>query len=158
MNRRQFVSRSLSLLGAAAVPSSAAWRPLAVLAESASKSPIMFPKNFYWGTATAAYQVEGAVREDGRGESIWDRFSHTPGKVKNGDTGDVACDHYHRYREDVALMKSLHMNSYRFSIAWPRIQPEGVGKANAKGIDFYKRLIDELLAAGIRQSRCSISA
>ena len=116
----------------------------------------MFPKNFYWGTATAAYQVEGAVREDGRGESIWDRFSHTPGKVKNGDTGDVACDHYHRYREDVALMKSLHMNSYRFSIAWPRIQPEGVGKANA--IDFYKRLIDELLAAGIRQSRCSISA
>lgn len=110
----------------------------------------MFPKDFYWGTATAAYQVEGAVREDGRGESIWDRFAHTPGKIKNGDTGDVACDHYHRYREDVALMKSLHMNSYRFSIAWPRIQAEGVGKPNAKGLDFYKRLIDEVLAAKIR--------
>ena len=110
----------------------------------------MFPKNFYWGTATAAYQVEGAVKEDGRGESIWDRFSHTAGKIKNGDTGDVACDHYHRYRQDVGLMKSLHLNSYRFSIAWPRIQPMGIGKPNDKGLDFYKRLVDELLAAGIR--------
>ena len=148
MNRRQFVSGSLCLLASAI--SSSAWKPLPALGAIAPKSPITFPKNFYWGTATAAYQVEGAVREDGRGESIWDRFSHTPGKVKHGDTGDVACDHYHRYREDVALMKSLHMNSYRFSIAWPRIQPEGVGKANLKGLDFYKRLVDELLAAGIR--------
>ncbi len=110
----------------------------------------MFPKGFYWGTASAAYQVEGAVKEDGRGESIWDRFSHIPGKIKDSGTGDVACDHYHRYREDIALMRMLGMNSYRFSIAWPRIQSEGVGKANSKGLDFYKRLIDELLAAKIR--------
>ena len=151
MNRREFVSRGLSFAGAAAVSGLVAspWSPLAAFADQ-TQTPIMFPKNFYWGTATAAYQVEGAVREDGRGESIWDRFSHTPGKIKNGDTGDVACDNYHRYREDVALMKSLHLNSYRFSIAWPRVQPEGVGKANPKGLDFYKRLIDELLTVGIR--------
>ncbi len=152
MNRRQFISRSLSLAGIAAVSSFVVrpWGSLAAAVTGQTQSPIMFPKNFYWGTATAAYQVEGAVREDGRGESVWDRFAHTPGKIKNGDTGDVACDHYHRYREDVALMRSLHLNSYRFSIAWPRIQPDGAGKANAKGLDFYKRLVDELLAAGIR--------
>jgi beta-glucosidase len=110
----------------------------------------MFPKNFYWGTATAAYQVEGAVREDGRGESIWDRFAHTPGKIKDGSTGDVACDHYHRYREDIGLMRAMSLNSYRFSMAWPRILPSGTGQVNSKGLDFYKRVIDELLAAGIR--------
>jgi len=110
----------------------------------------MFPKGFYWGTASAAYQVEGAVREDGRGESIWDRFAHTPGKIKDASTGDVACDFYHRYREDIGLMRGMHLNSHRFSIAWPRIQPSGSGQVNAKGLDFYKRVIDELLAAGIR--------
>ena len=86
-----------------------------------------FPKNFVWGAATASYQIEGAWDEDGKGESIWDRFSHTPGKVDNDDTGDEACDHYHRWRDDVALMKELAFNAYRFSIAWPRILPEGRG-------------------------------
>lgn len=110
---------------------------------------INFPKNFLWGAATAAYQIEGAVVEDGRGESIWDRFSHTEGKIENGDTGDVACDHYHRYRQDVALMKEIGLKGYRFSIAWPRVYPEGKGRINRKGLDFYARLVDELLEAGI---------
>ncbi len=109
-----------------------------------------FPQGFLWGTATASYQIEGAAREDGRGESIWDRFSQTPGKVVNGDTGDVACDHYHLYKQDIQLMKSLGVSAYRFSVAWPRILPTGTGSVNQKGIDFYSRVIDELLAAGIR--------
>jgi beta-glucosidase len=113
-------------------------------------SEIAFPKGFFWGTATAAYQIEGAWKEDGKGESIWDRFSHTPGKVKKGDTGDVACDSYHRWREDVALMRAMNLNSYRFSISWPRIQPNGSGAANAKGIDYYSRIIDALLEAHMR--------
>jgi len=108
-----------------------------------------FPKDFVWGAATASYQIEGAWDEDGKGESIWDRFSHTPGKVDNGDTGDVACDHYHRWREDVALMKDLGLNAYRFSIAWSRIFPEGRGAINQAGIDFYSELVDTLLAEGI---------
>lgn len=110
---------------------------------------ITFPEGFIWGTATASYQVEGAVNQDGRGESIWDRFSHTPGKVLNGDTGDVACDHYNRYRQDVQLMKELGLKGYRFSIAWPRIYPQGKGQVNQKGLDFYNSLVDELLKAGI---------
>jgi beta-glucosidase len=105
--------------------------------------------DFLWGVATAAYQIEGAVAEDGRGPSIWDTFSHTPGRVKNGDTGDVACDHYHRYAEDVALMAGLGVGAYRFSIAWPRVQPAGRGEANPAGLAFYDRLVDTLLAAGI---------
>ncbi|HOG46796.1 MAG TPA: GH1 family beta-glucosidase [Anaerolineae bacterium] len=108
-----------------------------------------FPEGFVWGTATSAYQIEGAVREGGRGVSIWDRFSHTPGKTENGDTGDVASDHYHRWRQDVGLMKELGLNAYRFSIAWPRIIPDGSGAANQAGLDFYDRLVDALLAAGI---------
>ncbi|HUJ94611.1 MAG TPA: GH1 family beta-glucosidase [Terriglobales bacterium] len=111
---------------------------------------ISFPQDFWWGTATAAYQIEGAWNEDGKGESIWDRFAHTSGKIKNGDNGDVACDHYHRYREDIALMRSLNLNSYRFSIAWPRIQPSGAGPSNTRGLDFYRRLLDGLLEAKIR--------
>ena len=107
------------------------------------------PKDFLWGCATSAYQIEGAWNEDGKGPSIWDRFSHTPGKIKNGDTGDVACDHYHRYREDVAIMKELGLRSYRFSISWPRVFPTGKGGINRKGLDFYNRLVDELLSAGI---------
>ncbi|WP_002632371.1 GH1 family beta-glucosidase [Cystobacter fuscus] len=110
---------------------------------------ISFPKDFLWGTATSSYQIEGAAMEDGRGESIWDRFSKTPGKVGDGTNGDVACDHYHRYREDIALMKSLGMQAYRFSVAWPRILPTGRGKVNPKGLDFYNRLVDGLLEAGI---------
>lgn len=108
-----------------------------------------FPDGFLWGVATSAYQIEGAANEDGRGPSIWDTFAHTPGKTRNGDTGDVANDHYHRYREDVALIKSLGAKAYRFSIAWPRIFPEGTGTPNEKGLDFYRRLVDELLEAGI---------
>jgi beta-glucosidase len=105
---------------------------------------------FLWGTATAAYQIEGAVTEDGRGASIWDTFTHEPGRTRDGHTGDVACDHYHRWREDVALMSGLGVNAYRFSIAWPRVQPLGTGPANAKGLDFYERLVDALLEAGIQ--------
>jgi beta-glucosidase len=108
-----------------------------------------FPEGFLWGSATASYQVEGAVHEDGRGPSIWDTFSHTPGKTDNGDTGDVADDHYHRYKEDIGLMTDLGLNTYRFSIAWPRIFPEGTGARNPKGFDFYDRMLDTLLAAKI---------
>jgi beta-glucosidase len=108
-----------------------------------------FPPGFYWGVATSSYQIEGAWDEDGKGPSIWDTFAHTPGHIKNDDTGDVANDHYHRYKEDVALMKDIGANAYRFSIAWPRIFPEGTGTPNPRGLDFYRRLVDELLAAGI---------
>ncbi len=108
------------------------------------------PREFLWGAATASYQIEGGVREDGRGESIWDRFSHTPGMVRNGDTGDVACDHYHRWPEDIALMRELGLGAYRFSIAWPRVVPDGTGAVNAAGLDWYERLVDGLLAAGIQ--------
>jgi beta-glucosidase len=109
-----------------------------------------FPQDFTWGTATAAYQIEGAVGEDGRSNSIWDVFSHTPGKVENGDTGDIACDHYHRWQEDIKLMKDLGYRAYRFSLAWPRILPDGRGKVNQTGLDFYNRLVDGLLAADIQ--------
>ena len=108
-----------------------------------------FPAAFLWGAATASYQVEGAAAEDGKGESIWDRFCRVPGAIHNGDTGDMACDHYHRWREDVAGMKKLGLGAYRFSIAWTRIFPEGRGTLNARGLDFYESLVDELLAARI---------
>ncbi len=111
---------------------------------------LRFPEGFRWGTATAAYQIEGGWDADGKGESIWDRFAHTPGKIRPGHTGDVACDSYHRWRDDLALMREMNLNSYRFSIAWTRIQPEGRGPANAKGLDYYRNLIDGLLEAGIR--------
>ncbi|MBK9475177.1 MAG: beta-glucosidase [Tetrasphaera sp.] len=108
-----------------------------------------FPEGFLWGAATAAYQVEGAFEADGRGPSIWDTFSHTPGKVVQGHTGDVACDHYHRWREDLALMRELGLTAYRFSIAWPRIIPGGTGTVNRAGLDWYSRFVDALLEAGI---------
>ncbi len=111
---------------------------------------VKFPADFSWGTATASYQVEGAWNEDGKGESIWDRFSHSPGRIMNEDTGDVACDQYHRYKEDVVLMKELGLRGYRFSISWPRVFPEGKGRVNQAGLDYYNRLIDQLLANGIR--------
>ena len=106
--------------------------------------PLTFPAGFTWGAATAAYQIEGAVAEDGRGTSVWDTFSHTPGKVRGGDTGDVACDSYHRYGEDADLLKSLGLSAYRFSISWPRIFPDGAGKLNQAGLDYYRRLLDAL--------------
>lgn len=109
----------------------------------------MFPKNFVWGSATAAYQIEGAWNEDGKGPSIWDEFSHTPGKILDGTDGDVACDHYHRFREDVKLMKELGLKAYRFSVSWPRLLPCGTGEVNEAGVRFYSELIDALLEAGI---------
>lgn len=113
-------------------------------------SIITFPKNFLWGAATAAYQIEGGYNEDGRGESVWDRFSHIPGKISDGSTGDVACDHYHLYAEDIKIMKELGLQTYRLSISWPRIFPDGRGKPNEKGIRFYKDLIGLLVKNGIK--------
>lgn len=110
---------------------------------------IQFPKSFKWGTATASYQIEGAAFEDGRGLSIWDTFSHTRGNVVNGDNGDVACDSYHRYQEDIEIMKELGIDVYRFSIAWPRIFPNGTGQVNQKGLDFYHKFVDTLIENGI---------
>ncbi|MBM7489631.1 beta-glucosidase [Micromonospora luteifusca] len=111
--------------------------------------PLRFPDNFGWGAATSAYQIEGAAKEDGRGESVWDTFSRVPGRIRNGDTGDVAADHYHRYAEDLDLMRDLGLRSYRFSISWPRIQPDGTGAPNQRGLDFYRRLLDGLHERGI---------
>jgi beta-glucosidase len=108
-----------------------------------------FPPGFLWGCSTSAYQIEGAWNEDGKGESVWDRFVREPGKIERGETADVACDHYHRMPSDVALMKELGLNAYRFSISWSRVIPEGQGKVNARGLDFYDRLVDELGKAGI---------
>lgn len=108
-----------------------------------------FPKDFVWGAAAASYQIEGAAFEDGKGPSVWDTFSHKEGKVKNMDHGDVACDHYHRFKEDIALMKEMGLKAYRFSICWPRVLPEGTGKINKKGLQFYSDLVDELLMSGI---------
>lgn len=109
-----------------------------------------FPKDFLWGSATSAYQVEGAWKADGKGESIWDRWAHAPGHIKGDSNGDVACDQYHRFREDVALMKRLNMKTFRFSISWPRVLPNGTGPLNSKGLDYYKHLADALVEAGIR--------
>src|SRR6516162_2753104 len=151
MNRRNVLKSTIALAGASL---GAALEGRAQT--GGSKEPpqagngAAFPKGFLWGAATAAYQVEGAWNVDGRGESIWDRFAHTAGNIKNGDTGDVACDSYHRYREDIALLKQLNLTSYRFSIAWPRVQPSGRGQPNPKGLDYYKRLTDALLEAQIR--------
>ena len=156
MNRRQFLNYSAALAGSAAFSRYAiAATPFAPFASDGAMPAIdvagaRFPSEFHWGTATASYQVEGAWDEDGKGKSIWDTFSHTVGKVKGGDTGDVACDSYHRYKEDIALMKQMNQKSCRFSIAWTRIQPNGTGAVNQKGLDFYSRYVDELLAAGIR--------
>jgi beta-glucosidase len=110
---------------------------------------LKFPAGFIWGAATASYQIEGAWNEDGKGESIWDRFSQTPGKIQDGSTGNIACGHYHRWPDDIALMTDLGLQAYRFSVSWPRILPEGRGRVNPKGLDFYSRLVDGLLEAGI---------
>ncbi|MEV6374935.1 GH1 family beta-glucosidase [Micromonospora musae] len=110
----------------------------------------VFPESFVWGSATASYQIEGAANEDGRGRSIWDTYSHTPGRTLNGDTGDVAADHYHRWQEDLGHIADLGLGAYRFSISWPRVRPGGSGKFNQAGIDFYSRLVDGLLERGVR--------
>jgi beta-glucosidase len=135
-------------LGATALPAAASVQTEIGQAQQNNQAG-KFPKGFLWGSATASYQVEGAVKEDGRGATIWDTFSHTPGKTVDGATGDTADDHYHRYKEDVQLMKSMGVKTYRFSIAWSRIFPDGTGQPNAKGLDFYNRLVDELLKNGI---------
>ncbi len=109
-----------------------------------------FPDGFLWGAATSAYQIEGAVAEDGRSESVWDRFCNRPGRIRDGDTGAVACDHYHRWRDDIRLMAWLGLSAYRFSVAWPRVAPEGTGRINQAGLDFYDRLVDGLLEVGIK--------
>jgi len=157
MNRRQFATRSLAAVAGAALHSRFASTAWALAAEQvpgavpdAAIQKARFPEGFIWGTATASYQVEGAWNEDGKGESIWDRFTHTTGKVRGGVTGDVACDHYHRYAQDIALAKRMNQKSQRFSISWPRIQPNGFGAPNIKGIDHYSRFVDALLEAGIR--------
>ena len=113
-----------------------------------------FPADFVWGASTSSYQIEGAVDEDGRGKSIWDVFSHTPGRVKNGDTGDIACDHYHRWREDIDLLPGGNFAAYRFSTAWPRILPSGGGAVEQRGLDFYERLVDGLIAKGVAPWLC----
>jgi beta-glucosidase len=148
-SRREFLG---ALLGAAAVSSlPVSARALVGLPDTPNVFvPCQFPKNFIWGVATASYQIEGAWKEDGKGMSIWDTFAHTVGKVKGGDTGDVACDSYHRYKEDIAIAKKLNVKSYRFSISWPRIQANGTGKPNPKGLDYYKRLADTLQEANMR--------
>jgi len=114
-----------------------------------TSSSFVFPRDFAWGVATAAYQIEGAWNKDGKGESIWDRFTHTPGKIIDGTTGDIACDYYHRYPEDIRMMRDLGIKHYRWSMAWSRVLPEGRGKVNTMGLDYYDRLVDELCAANI---------
>jgi len=109
-----------------------------------------FPKDFVWGAAAASYQIEGAWDADGKGPSIWDVMVRQPGKIWEGHTGDAACDHYHRYKEDVALMREVGLKAYRLSISWPRVLPQGTGSVNKEGLSFYDRLIDELLACGIK--------
>ncbi|HEY7833839.1 MAG TPA: GH1 family beta-glucosidase, partial [Ktedonobacterales bacterium] len=118
-------------------------------APDATHAETAFPDDFAWGTATAAFQIEGAPREDGKGESIWDRFTHTPGTIERGENADVACDSYHRWRDDIAAMADLGLNAYRFSVAWPRVLPDGRGAVNAAGLDYYDALVDGLLARGI---------
>lgn len=122
------------------------WLLALVIERGDDMSEYPFPAGFVWGAASAAYQIEGAWRDDGKGESIWDRFAHLPGRIRDGSTGDVACDHYHRWRDDVRLMRELGLRAYRFSIAWPRIIPNGHGPVEPRGLDFYSRLVDELLA------------
>lgn len=143
MNRRDLIARSLIAGGGLWAAGGASASARALLGD------LSFPSDFLWGCATAAYQIEGAVKEDGRGETNWDVFSHTPGKVANGDTGDVACDSYHRIDTDIALLKNLGVKTYRLSLAWARIFPDGRGQPNQKGLDYYNRVIDGLLEAGI---------
>ncbi len=148
ISRRHFLSAaSMSALAAGSLGTTRL--PAAIAARDDQQASAAFPKDFWWGAASASYQVEGAANEDGRKPSVWDTFSKTPGRVRTGESGDVACDHYHRYKDDVKLMAELGIKHYRFSISWPRVIPDGRGAVNEKGLDFYRRLADELLAAGI---------
>ncbi len=150
MYRRQFLQAAALGIGAGRLDAMLPDTPVsAPLEDAPRRAEKPFPSSFWWGAATAAYQLEGGANADGRKPSIWDTFSHTAGKVKGGDTGDVATDHYHRYRDDVKLMAALGVKHYRLSISWPRVIPDGRGAVNPKGLDFYSRLVDELLAHGI---------
>src|SRR5712671_4573679 len=152
VNRREFLAGAARTAVAASFTLVQPHADLLLAAEKFFPDAVahIFPKEFLWGIATAAYQIEGAWNEDGKGESIWDRFSHTVGRVKGAETGDVACDSYHRYQEDIDIAKKMNLKSYRFSVSWPRIQATGSGKPNPKGVDYYKRLTDTLLEAKIR--------
>jgi beta-glucosidase len=150
MKRRTFLKSAAALAGSPVLASLAHAAPVAALPAIPAPAPRSFPQGFIWGTATAAYQVEGAVHADGRGPSVWDTFAHTPGRTFHNETADVADDDFHLYKRDVALMKDLGVQGYRFSIAWPRVFPEGTGAPNPKGLDFYKRLLDELQSANIQ--------
>src|SRR5579864_482534 len=148
--RREFLSVSgASALSLANLRPADAVTPPAQQTSPVSPTASLFPKNFLWGAATSAYQIEGAGREDGKGLSVWDEFVRKPGKIHDGETGDVACDFYHRYAEDIAHMRDMGLTAFRFSISWPRVLPDGTGSVNQKGIDFYSRLVDALLSAGI---------
>ena len=149
LSRRSFARLAAASAGIASLPGTTGLAAALEPAAAANKIDRSFPRGFLWGSATASYQVEGAVKEDGRGTTIWDTFAHTPGKTHNGDSGDVADDSYHRYKEDIALMKDLGLKTCRFSIAWSRIFPQGTGTPNPKGMDYYKRFTDALLAAGV---------
>jgi beta-glucosidase len=146
LSRRSFLGASA---GGAALASTARAADKAGLGKRTGKANAPFPSDFVWGAATASYQVEGAAAEDGKGPSVWDVFCQRKGAIFDGNTGDVACDHYHRFKEDVALLKSLGVKSYRFSVSWPRVLPNGVGASNQKGLDFYSRVLDELGKHGI---------
>jgi beta-glucosidase len=156
MDRRSFLKNSMIAGGALlagkklAALETAARPQVAGAVSPAEIAAARFPKDFLWGTATSSYQVEGAWNADGKGESIWDRAAHTPGKIRDGSNGDVACNQYHHYKEDIAIMKRLNMKSFRFSTSWPRVLPNGTGQVNQKGLDYYSRLADALLEAGIR--------
>ena len=154
VNRRKFLQTTGLTLGAGSLSNLLAADSVAQ-STAATGAARTFPKSFLWGSATASYQVEGAVHEGGRGASVWDRFSHTAGKTSNGDTGDVADDFYHLYPDDIKLMKSMGLKTFRFSVAWSRIFPKGTGQPNVQGVDFYKRVVDALLAAGI-QPYCTL--
>jgi beta-glucosidase len=155
VSRRMFLGSTLGASAGSAALAGAARAATSLGAAKARTGVAPFPKGFTWGAATAAYQVEGAAAEDGKGPSVWDVFTKKKGTIFDGNTGDVACDHYHRFKEDVALLKSLGVKSYRFSISWPRVLPAGVGASNPKGLDFYSRLLDELGAGGI-EPLCTI--
>lgn len=151
LSRRQFTGIAAgTVLGVSSPSAASAQATRTRKNEIGRQARSKFPRGFLWGTATSSYQVEGAVKDDGRGESIWDRFAHTPGTISDRSNGDTAADHYRRYKEDVQLMKALGARAYRFSIAWPRVFPEGIGAPNPKGLDFNSRLVDELLASGVQ--------
>ena len=142
--RRGLLAAAVGLFAAGRVPR----------ASAAAADDGAFPADFVWGASTSSYQIEGAVDEDGRGKSIWDVFSHTPGRVKNGDTGDIACDHYHRWRDDIDLLSRGNFSAYGFSTAWSRILPSGGGAVEQRGLDFYERLVDGLIANGVTPWLC----